>query len=115
MLIVSSLEVDVRGKLLARAQCYTRSQLKRALLPVPNTFSAPDSPTAFGRTKIQVCHFERRPKTHVAIVSATPKRRFASKPVSASGDRLARSSRAIRIFSAQSRSSGPGGHKPDPQ
>ena len=56
--------------------------------------------------KIQFCHADRRPKMRVSIVSAPPKRRFASRPVSASGDRLARSSSAMRISSAQSRSSG---------
>src|SRR6266568_8294455 len=66
---------------------YTRSQLNLALLPVPKTFNAPDPPTAFGRMKIQFCHAERRPKTRVSIVSTAPKRRFASMPVSASGDR----------------------------
>ncbi len=40
----------------------TRSQLKRGLLPVPKTFSAPASPTAFGRMKIQFCQAESRPK-----------------------------------------------------
>jgi benzoyl-CoA-dihydrodiol lyase len=39
--------------------------LNRALVPVPNTFKAPASPTALGRTKIQFCHADRRPKTRV--------------------------------------------------
>ena len=42
----------------------------------------------------------------VSIVSGPAKRRFASRPVSASGDRLARSSMARRISSSQSSSSG---------
>ena len=56
--------------------------------------------------KIQFCHAVSRPKMRVSIVSGPPKRRFASSPVSASGDRLARSSSAMRISSAQSMSSG---------
>ena len=92
----------------------TRCQLKRALLPVPNTLSAPASPTAFGRMKIQFCHADSRPKTRVSIVSVPPKRRFASIPVSASGDRLARSSSATRTSSAQSSSSGAEVTRPRP-
>src|SRR5882757_28401 len=80
----------------------TRSQLNLALLPVPNTFRAPWSPTALGRMKIQFCQAERRAKIRDSMVSQTPKRRFASMPVSASGDMLARSSRTIRISSCQS-------------
>ncbi len=99
--------VGLRGMSVGGAGRVRRGrQLNLALLPVPNTFSAPDSPVAFGRMKIQFCHADRRPKMRVSIVSATPKRRFASMPVNASGDRLARSSSAMRISSAQSRSSG---------
>ena len=49
---------------------------------------------------------DSRPKMRVSMVSAPAKRRFASMPVSASGDRLARSSMAMRTSSAQSMSSG---------
>src|SRR5438128_2944091 len=72
----------------------------------PYTLSAPFSPTAFGRWKIQFCHAESRPKIFVSIVSGPAKRRLASMPVSASGDRLARSSMASRTSSSQSISSG---------
>ena len=52
--------------------------------------------TAFGRMKIQFCHAVSRPKTRVCIVSGPAKRRLASMPVSASGERLARSSMFCR-------------------
>src|SRR5688572_19643166 len=76
-----------------RTASHVRSQLNRALLPVPYTFNAPPSPTALGRVKIQFCHADSRPNTRVSMVSVTPKRRLASMPVKASGDMLARSSR----------------------
>src|SRR5204862_7871268 len=81
--------VDVHRSILEEREgaIQTRSQLKRALFPVPKTLSAPASPTAFGRMKIQFCHADSRPNTRVSIVSAPPKRRFASIPVSASDDR----------------------------
>ena len=61
--------------------------------------SAPRSPTALGRWKIQFCHAERRPKIFVSIVSGLAKRRLDSIPVSASGEKEARSSSAIRSTS----------------
>src|SRR5579871_4691292 len=85
---------------------YTRSQLNRALFPVPKTFNAPASPTALGLMNIQFCQAERRPKMRVSMVSAGPKRRLASIPVNASGERLVRSSIASRTSSFQSSASG---------
>src|SRR5579859_3757546 len=85
---------------------HTLSKLNCALEPVPKTLSAPRSPVAFGRTNTQFCQADNRPKTLVHTVSAPAKRRLASSPVKASGDRLARSSSARRISSSQSRSSG---------
>jgi len=48
-----------------------------------------------GRTKIQFCQAESLPKMRVSMLSLPGKRRFASMAVSASGERLARSSIAI--------------------
>ena len=70
-------EIHVVGDFLAVVDAHTRSQLNFALLPVPNILSAPVSPTALGRMKIQFCHADSRPNTRVSIVSVTPKRRFA--------------------------------------
>ena len=58
--------------------------------------SAPFVPTAFGRIKIQFCHAESLPKTRVSSVSGIPKRRFASSPVRASGERAVRNSIALQ-------------------
>src|SRR5258708_1857536 len=85
------------GERLFRTSAQTLSQLNCALLPDPKSLRAPCSPTALGRLKIQFCQAERRPKILVSIVSAPAKRRLASMPVRASGDRLARSSTAARI------------------
>src|SRR5215470_6478752 len=68
----------------------TLSRLNGGLVPVPNSLSAPLSPTAFGRLKIQFCQAESRAKILLCAVSGPTKRKFASSPVSASGDRLAR-------------------------
>ena len=67
--------------------------------------SAPSSPTALGRWKIQFCQAVRRAKIFDSIVSGPPKRRLASRPVSPSGEKLARSSRKTRTSSSQSMSS----------
>src|SRR5437879_9383333 len=100
-------EIDVVGDLLEIVDgAHTRSQLNLAFAPLPYTFSAPCSPTAFGRTKIQFCQALSLPKMRVSVVSLPEKRRFASMPVRASGERLARSSIAMRTSSSQSRSSG---------
>src|SRR5262249_32747160 len=56
----------------------------------PYMVRAPRSPTAFGRWKIQFCQAERRAKIFVSIVSGPAKRRLASIPVRASGERLTR-------------------------
>src|SRR5258705_2994263 len=85
---------------------YTRSRSNFAFDPLPKSFNAPCSPVAFGRIKIQFCQAERRPNIFVSVVSAPGNRKLASIPVSASGERLARSSIASRISSSQSRSSG---------
>src|SRR5581483_11386971 len=74
--------------------------------PVPYTRSAPRSPTAFGRWKIQFCHADSRAKILLSRVSGPGKRRDASMPVSASGENATRSSIAIRTSSSQSMSSG---------
>src|SRR5437773_1582482 len=100
-------EIDIVGDPLGIVdRAHTRSQLNLALAPLPYTFSAPCSPTALGRVKIQFCQAESLPKMRVSMVSLPEKRRFASMPVSASGERLARSSIAMRTSSSQSRSSG---------
>src|SRR5256885_561935 len=100
-------EIDVVGDLRGIIdRAHTRSQLNLAFAPLPYTFSAPCSPTALGRVKIQFCQAESLPKMRVSMVSLPEKRRFASMPVSASGERLARSSIAMRTSSSQSRSSG---------
>src|SRR5258706_3599949 len=106
-------EVDVVGDLFGIIDsAHTRSQLNLAFAPLPYTFSAPCSPTALGRTKIQFCQAESLPKMRVSMVSLPEKRRFASMPVSASGERLARSPVAHRTRSFQARSSGVKGTKP---
>src|SRR2546428_3603803 len=74
--------------------------------PVPYTTSAPFGPTAFGRWKIQFCHADSRPKILLSSVSGPPNRSDASRPLSASGEKAARSSSAIRTSSSQSISSG---------
>src|SRR5215510_6696536 len=74
--------------------------------PVPYTSSAPLGPTAFARWKIQFCHAERRPNILLSMVSGPPNRIDASMPVSASGEKAARSSSAMRTSSSQSMSSG---------
>src|SRR5712691_9330687 len=100
-------EIDVVGDLLEIVDgAHTRSQLNLVFAPLPYTFSAPCSPTAFGRIKIQFCQALSLPKMRVSVVSLPEKRRFASMPVRASGERLARSSIAMRTSSSQSRSSG---------
>ena len=63
-------------------------------------------PTALGRMKIQFCQAESRPKMRDSMVSCPPKRRLASRPVIASGERARRLSIASRISSFQSNSSG---------
>src|SRR5262252_905937 len=85
---------------------HTLSQLNRAFEPLPNSLSAPCSPVELGRINTQFCHAESRPKIFVSSVSSPANRKLASSPVSASGDKDARSSIAIRISSSQSRSSG---------
>src|SRR3989442_14237888 len=101
-------EVDVVGDLYGvldrHGQTLARSNF--AFAPVPYAFSAPRSPTALGRLKIQFCQALSLPKMRVSMLSLPGKRRFASRPVSASGERLARSSSAMRTSSSQSRSSG---------
>src|SRR5204863_7679108 len=72
----------------------------------PYDVSAPFSPTAFGRWKIQFCQAVRRPKIFVSMVSGPANRRFASMPVSASGENAALPSMASRTSSSQSSSSG---------
>src|SRR3981189_910651 len=52
----------------------------------PYTLSAPFSPTALGRWKIQFCHAVSRPKIFDSIVSGPAKRRLASIPVRLSGE-----------------------------
>src|SRR6185437_3575083 len=100
-------EIDVVGNpFLIVDGHHTRSQSTFAFVPVPNSFNAPCAPVAFGRLKIQFCQADSRPNTRVAMVSGPAKRKLASSPVSASGDRLARSSMARRISSSQSSSSG---------
>src|SRR5882757_7950534 len=74
--------------------------------PLPYSFSAPFSPVALGRWKIQFCHADSRAKILVSIVSGPAKRSDASIPVNASGEKAARSSLAIRTSSSQSISSG---------
>src|SRR5215813_6918534 len=92
--------------LVVRLHRYTRSQSNFAFDPFPKTFNAPCSPVAFGRMNTQFCQAESRPKIFVNKFSFPAKRKLASIPVSASGERLARSSIAIRISSSQSKSSG---------
>src|SRR5258708_10611983 len=101
-------EVDVVGDFFGvidrHGQTLSRSNF--AFAPVPYTFSAPCSPTAFGRLKIQFCQALSLPKIRVSMLSLPGKRRFASRPVSASGERLARSSSAMRASFSPSPSSG---------
>src|SRR5260370_35430897 len=73
---------------------HTRSRSNFAFDPLPKSFRAPCSPVAFGRIKIQFCQAESLPKIFVSVVSAPGKRRLASMPVSALGERLVRSSMA---------------------
>ena len=84
----------------------TRFRSKSARWPVPNWRSAPSGPEALGRVKIQFCQAVSRPKILVSSVSGPAKRWLASRPVSASGLKLARSSSAMRTSSSQSMSSG---------
>src|SRR5688572_13067639 len=72
----------------------------------PYMVRAPRGPTALGRWKIQFCQADRRPKILVSSVSGPAKRKEASMPVSASGEKAARASIAIRTSSSQSMSSG---------
>src|SRR5271167_990468 len=95
----------VRNAILIVHGHQTLSQSKRDFLPVPKSFSAPFSPVEFGRMNTQFCQAERRPNTLVSMLSAPGKRRLASIPVRASGERLQRSSMAMRNSSSQSRSS----------
>ena len=88
----------------------TRSTVESRLIASAVHLQCPGFTPAFGREKIQFCHADRRPNTRVSSVSVTPKRRLASMPVKASGDLLARSSRAIRISSAR-RARWRNGHK----
>src|SRR5712692_7505624 len=95
---------DFFGVIDRHGQTLSRSNF--AFAPVPYTFSAPCSPTALGRLKIQFCQALSLPKIRVCMLSLPGKRRLASRPVSASGDRLVRSSSAMRTSSSQSSSSG---------
>src|SRR5439155_20824508 len=85
---------DALGVIDARHHTLLRSNSAR--WPVPYTCSAPLSPTAFGRWKIQFCQADSRAKILVSCVSGPPKRSEASMPVSASGENAARSSMAMR-------------------
>ena len=78
-----------------------------ACVPLPKSLSAPCSPIGVGADEDPVLP-GRQPAEDLAspCVSGPAKRRLASMPVSASGDRLARSSMARRISSSQSSSSG---------
>ena len=60
----------------------------------------------WGRRKIQFCHAVSRPKIFVCGGLGPAKRKLASIPVSASGEREVRPSIASRISSSQSRLSG---------
>src|SRR5262245_19145530 len=84
---------------------HTLSLLNVGDTPLPYSFKAPCSPIAFGRWKIQFCQAVRRPKILVSIVSGPAKRKFASMPVIASGEKLVRSSSITRSSSSQSKSS----------
>src|SRR5262249_25859281 len=84
-----------------------------AFCALPHRRRAPASPTALGRWKIQFCQAVRRAKIFDSMVSGPPKRKFASSPVSASAEKLARSSRNTRISSSQSKSSRAKGARPD--
>src|SRR5258708_16148815 len=78
-------EIDVVGDLLGIVDsAHTRSQLNLAFAPLPYTFSAPSSPTALGRTKIQFCQAESLPKIRVSMLSLPGNRTSASIPVRAS-------------------------------
>ena len=101
-------EVDVVGDLgvdVDELISHPRFGRRTGRAPVPKRRSAPSGPTALGRWKIQFCHAERRAKIFVSIVSGPTKRLFASSPVRASGEKLARSSSRTRTSSAQSMSS----------
>src|SRR6187455_2760789 len=73
---------------------YVRTHENFARSGFPYNVSAPCSPTALGRWKIQFCHADSRPKILVSMVSGPGKRSDASMPVSASGESEARSSMA---------------------
>ena len=73
---------------------------------MPYNWRAPCSPEALGRWKIQFCQALSRPNILLSMVSGPPKRKLASMPVKASGEKLARSSKAKRTSSSQSMSSG---------
>ena len=66
----------------------------------------PAAPRRWAAGKSSSARPSSRPKIFVSAVSGPAKRRLASMPVSASGEKLARSSMTSRISSAQSRSSG---------
>ena len=109
MLGILSAEIMIRvssSGLAEPVRVVRSSKSNSARSDVPYAVSAPFGPTAFGRWKIQFCHAVRRPKIFVSSVSGPTKRRFASMPVSASGDSAARLSIARRTSSSQSISSG---------
>src|SRR5262249_29126854 len=100
-------EIDVVGNpLRIDHRAHVRLQSNSGRSGRPYIVSAPRSPTALGRWKIQFCQAESRAKILVSSVSGPAKRRFASIPVSASGERLTRSSIARRTSSSQSIASG---------
>src|SRR6266851_1730245 len=67
-------EVDVVGDRFQRLCHYVLLQSKRGRSGLPYKLSAPVSPVALGRMKIQFCQAERRPKILVASVSGPGKR-----------------------------------------
>jgi hypothetical protein len=85
---------------------HVRLVLKAGLDPVPYKRKAPSGPLAFGRVNIQFCQADNRAKILVAIVSGPANLWFASMAVKASGEKLERSSIAMRSSSSQSKSSG---------
>ena len=85
---------------------YTLLLSNLAFEPVQNIFSAHLSLEALGLLKIQFCQADNRPKIFVSHDSFPGNLRFASKPVSASGENEVLSSRLNLISSAQSKSSG---------
>src|SRR5476649_2964958 len=58
----------------AHAQSQVRLQSNSGRPCCPYTLSAPFSPTAFGRWKIQFCHAVSRPKIFVSIVRSEERR-----------------------------------------